>query len=156
MIWLIRRLTLIFCVCCIYSYIIVLWFGFLTYMSLVLPLFLSIDVICCGFSACFLVCLFYCIVVWFGTYVIVQTRVSVLPLNSKYRQAAFLYLERWTLSSVNWTCFSSSSIFWEKIEIKVSTMYCDNHMAFKFNHIGNTLKLIRLTNPILLMYAWDL
>ena len=87
MIWLIRRLTLIFCVCCIYSYIIVLWFGFLPYMSLVLPLFLSIDVICCGFSACFLVCLFYCIVVWFGTYVIVQTRVSVLPLNSKYRQA---------------------------------------------------------------------
>ena len=60
--------------------------------------------------------------------VIVQTQVSVL-LISKYRQAGwkyeaqssffnqFLEIRGWTLSSV-WTCFSNSSIFWEKIETK--------------------------------------
>ena len=73
--------------------------------------------------------------------VIVQTRVSVLPLISKYRQAGwkyeaqssffnqFLEIRGWTLSSV-WTCFSNSSIFWEKIEIKVSKIWLSSSSDF--------------------------
>ena len=62
-------------------------------------------------------------------YAIVQTRVSVLPSIFKYRQACSNYEAQpcflnhivafWWLSNI-WTCFSNSTIFWEKIEIEVS------------------------------------
>ena len=73
--------------------------------------------------------------------VLVQTRVSVLPLNTdkqventSFFKPACLYLEirGWTLSSV-WTCFSNSSIFWEKIEIKLLAKFgCNLPLVSKY------------------------